>query len=65
MYEQAGRDASALRVVPLGSIPEAGKLEYLRGLGITEIVLNLPSADRDTVLQVLDDHAKIVEPFRS
>jgi probable F420-dependent oxidoreductase len=65
MFEEAGREPSTLRVVPLGSIPEAGKLEYLRGLGITEIVLNLPSADRDTVLQVLDDHAKIVEPFRS
>lgn len=65
MYEEAGRDPSTLRVVPLGSIPEAGKLEYLRGLGISQIVLNLPSAGRDTVLQVLDDHAKIVEPFRA
>jgi probable F420-dependent oxidoreductase len=65
LYEEAGRDPSTLRVVPLGTIPEAGKLEYLSGLGITEIVLNLPSAERDTVLGVLDDHAKIVEPFRS
>jgi probable F420-dependent oxidoreductase len=64
-YEEAGRDPSTLRVVPLGSIPEAGKLDYLHGLGITEIILNLPSADRDTVLATLDDHAKIVEPFRS
>jgi probable F420-dependent oxidoreductase len=64
-FEEAGRDPTSLRVVPLGSIPEAGKLEYLAGLGITEVVLNLPSADRDTVLGVLDDHAKIVEPFRS
>jgi len=65
MYEEAGRDPATLRVVPLGSIPEAGKLEYLQGLGITEVVLNLPSADRDTVLGVLDDHEKIVEPFLS
>jgi probable F420-dependent oxidoreductase len=64
-FEEAGRDLASLRVVPLGSIPEAGKLEYLAGLGITEVVLNLPSEDRDSVLGVLDDHAKIVEPFRS
>ena len=65
MAEQAGRDPASLRIVPLGTIPEASKLEYLQGLGITEIVLNLPSAGRDEVLQVLDDHAKIVEPFRT
>jgi len=64
-FAAAGRDLSALRIVPLGTIPEAGKLEYLGGLGITEIVLNLPSAGRDDVLHVLDEHAKIVEPFRS
>jgi len=64
-YEKAGRDPSSPRVVPLGSIPEAGKLEYLRGLGITEIVLNLPSAGRDEVLHVLDEHAKVIEPFRT
>ena len=64
-FEKAGRDPSSLRVVPLGTIPEAAKLEYLQSLGISEIVLGLPSADRDTVLQVLDEHAKIVEPFRS
>jgi probable F420-dependent oxidoreductase len=64
-FEEAGRDPSSVRVVPLGSIPDAGKLEYLASLGITEVVLNLPSADRDTVLSVLDDHAKVVEPFRS
>jgi len=64
-FEQAGRDPSSVRVVPLGSIPEAGKLEYLRGLGITEVVLNLPSGGRDEVLRVLDDHAKTVAPFRS
>jgi probable F420-dependent oxidoreductase len=64
-YEAAGRDPASARVVPLGTIPEASKLEYLAGLGITEIVLNLPSAGRDEVLSVMDDHAKIVEPFRT
>ena len=64
-FAAAGRDPAAVRIVPLGTVPEAGKLEYLAGLGITEIVLNLPSAARDEVLQVLDEHTKIVEPFRS
>ena len=63
-FEEAGRDPDTLRVVPLGSIPETGKLEYLRGLGIDEVILNLPSAPRGEVLSVLDSYAGIIEPFR-
>ena len=63
MVEEAGRDPDAIRVVPLGSIPDPGKLEYLRGLGIEEIVLNLPSKTADEVLPILDKYPDIVAPF--
>jgi probable F420-dependent oxidoreductase len=63
--EGRGRDPSSVMVVPLGSIPEGGKLEYFAALGIEETVLTLPSGRRDEVLAVLDDYVKIVEPFRS
>jgi probable F420-dependent oxidoreductase len=63
--EERGRDPDALRVVPLGSIPDPGKLEYLRGLGIEEIILNLPSAGAGEILPILDKYVGIVEPFRS
>jgi probable F420-dependent oxidoreductase len=63
--EAAGRDPATLEVVPMGTIPDAGKIEYLGTLGIEEIVLGLPSGTRDEVLPVLDHYAPIVEPFRS
>ena len=56
--EEAGRDPSDLRVVPFGTIPDPGKLDYYGSLGIEEVVLSLPSAGADKVLAVLDDYAK-------
>ena len=54
-----GRDPSTLRIVPFGTIPNAGKLEYYASLGIDEIVLRVPSADADTVLPLLDEYAAL------
>lgn len=58
--QRVGRDPSELRVVPFGTIPDPGKLEYYASLGIEEVVLRLPSAGRDTVLPVLDEYAKLM-----
>jgi len=60
-FEAAGRDPSALRVVPFGTIPNAGKVEYYAALGINEIVLRVPGGGADEVLPVLDEYAKLVE----
>jgi probable F420-dependent oxidoreductase len=57
--EAIGRDPSSLRIVPFGTIPDAGKLEYYASLGIEEIVLRIPSADADTVLPLLDQYAEL------
>ena len=58
--ESVGRDPSTLRIVPFGTIPNAGKLEYYASLGIEEIVLRVPSADADTVLPLLDEYAALI-----
>jgi len=58
--EAAGRDPGAIRVVPFGTLPDPGKLEYYASIGVTEIVLRVPTGDADAVLPVLDDHAKVV-----
>jgi len=55
-----GRDPDSLHVVPMGVLPEPGKLDYYAGLGVTEAVLRLPSAPRDTVLPKLDEYAKLL-----
>ena len=46
--------------MPFGTVPDAGKLEYYASIGITEIVLRLPSGDRDRVLPRLDEYAELV-----
>lgn len=59
--EEAGRDPSALQIVPFGSIPDPGKLEHFRSIGVTECVFRLPSASADVVLPVLDRWASTIE----
>jgi probable F420-dependent oxidoreductase len=58
--ERVGRDPAELRIVPFGTIPDAGKLEYYESLGIDEVVLRVPTGDADAVLPVLDRHAELV-----
>jgi probable F420-dependent oxidoreductase len=53
----AGRDPSTLQIIPFGSVPNPGKLEHFRSIGVTEVVFMLPSAPRDVVLPILDRQA--------
>jgi probable F420-dependent oxidoreductase len=59
--EAAGRDPATLQVVPFGTIPDRGKLDHYASLGITEVVLQLPSGPAEKVLPVLDGYASFVE----
>ncbi|HEX4429063.1 MAG TPA: LLM class F420-dependent oxidoreductase [Frankiaceae bacterium] len=63
--QDAGRDPNELEIVPFGSHPDRGKLDYFAGLGVTECVFRLPSAPRDIVLPVLDEQARLVEEHRA
>jgi probable F420-dependent oxidoreductase len=58
--EAEGRNPAKLRVVPFGTVPSGGKLEYYASLGIREVVLRLPSAPRDQVLAVLDEYSQFL-----
>ncbi|WP_026412073.1 TIGR03619 family F420-dependent LLM class oxidoreductase [Actinomadura oligospora] len=53
--EAAGRPMA--RVVPFGTVPTPGKLEYFAGLGVEEVVLRVPGGGQDAVLPVLDRYA--------
>ncbi|HET9729152.1 MAG TPA: LLM class F420-dependent oxidoreductase, partial [Acidimicrobiia bacterium] len=55
-----GRDPQTLSIVPFGTIPDPGKLEYYAEIGITEVVLRLPGAGRDRVLGLLDEYASYI-----
>jgi probable F420-dependent oxidoreductase len=58
--EVVGRDPASLQIVPFGTVPDAGKLEYYESIGITEVVLRLPAGDADRVLPILDTYAPLV-----
>jgi probable F420-dependent oxidoreductase len=58
--EARGRDPESLQIVPFGTIPDPGKLDYYASIGIDEIVLRLPSANADRVLGLLDDYAQLM-----
>lgn len=60
----AGRDAAELEIVPFGSTPDPGKLDYFEALGVTECVFRLPSAPQDVVLPELDAQATLIASRR-
>jgi hypothetical protein len=62
--DAVGRDHRELRIVPFGTLPDPGKIEYYESIGVTEIVLRVPTGDADTVLPVLDRIAPLVESNR-
>lgn len=53
--EARGRDPGSVRVVPFGTVPSPGKLEYYASIGVREVVVRIPSASRDEVLVALDE----------
>ncbi len=55
-----GRDPKSIRIVPFGTLPSPGKLDYYRSLGIDEVVLRIPSEPRDSVMPRLDEFAKLL-----
>ena len=59
--EAIGRDPATLQIVPFGTVPDAGKLEYYESIGVTEVVLRLPGGRADRVLPILDQYAPLVE----
>ena len=58
--EVAGRDMSTLSMTVFGAPPKATTLETYAEAGVTRALLALPSADRDTVLSLLDDYAPLL-----
>ena len=60
---EAGRDPDVFVVIPFGTKPTEAKVEHFASAGISEMVVQLPSASRDEVLGVLDELAPLVSRF--
>ncbi len=55
-----GRDPASLRIVPFGTVPSPGKVEYYASIGIDEVVVRVPGGSRDRVLPLLDEYAALI-----
>ncbi len=58
--DDAGRDVSTISVSLFGATPEAQKLESYAQAGIGSSLFMLPSADRETILPMLDEFAPLI-----
>jgi len=56
-WADAGRDPSALQIVPYAVHPSPGKLAHYAELGIDEVVVQLPPAGEAEVLGLLDGYS--------
>ncbi|MCQ9135152.1 LLM class F420-dependent oxidoreductase [Streptomyces hilarionis] len=56
-WADAGRDPSALQIVPYAVQPSPGKLAHYAELGVEEVVVQLPPAGEAEVLGLLDGFA--------
>ncbi|HVT41579.1 MAG TPA: TIGR03619 family F420-dependent LLM class oxidoreductase [Acidimicrobiales bacterium] len=59
---EAGRDPSALAVVPFGTIADEGKLAHFAGLGVSEVVLRINAGDEGAVRAQLESLVPLL-PF--
>ena len=55
----AGRDAKSLPVTIFGAKPDRATVDRLASAGVDRVVFFVPSADRDTVLPLLDQYAAL------
>lgn len=58
--EEAGRDMDSLSVTVFRAPPKRAVIDKFAEAGITRVLFELPSDDRDTVLRTLDEHAKLI-----
>jgi alkanesulfonate monooxygenase SsuD/methylene tetrahydromethanopterin reductase-like flavin-dependent oxidoreductase (luciferase family) len=58
--EEAGRDPASISVTIFGARPDADLIKGMEAAGVDRIVFGLPSAERDTLLPLIDECAKLI-----
>jgi probable F420-dependent oxidoreductase len=61
---QHERDPASIKIIPFGTIPDAGKVDYYASLGIDEIIIGLTYGPADTVVPEMDKYAALVEQYK-
>jgi probable F420-dependent oxidoreductase len=58
--EKAGRDPKTVSITIFGAPPDEGRVRRYQELGVERVTFGLPSADRETVLPLIDRYADFV-----
>ena len=58
--ESKNRDFSEISIVPFGTVPDQGKLDYFEELGVDEVILRVPAGPRENVLESLDNYVRFL-----
>jgi probable F420-dependent oxidoreductase len=59
--EEEGRDPDSLEVSLFGMGPDEAAIKGAQDIGVSRVVFGLPSADRDTVLPLLDRYSEVMK----
>jgi probable F420-dependent oxidoreductase len=59
--KDAGRDPSTISVSIFGAQPEADEIQHLESIGVDRAVFSLPSEEKDKVLPLIDEYAKLIK----
>ena len=57
--EEAGRDPASINITIFGARPEPDAIARLEAAGVDRAIFGLPSAERDTVVPIIDECAKL------
>jgi len=57
---RAGRDMKTISVTVFGASPDRAALDRYAALGVTRVTVGLPSKDREAVLPLVDQYAKLI-----
>mgnify|MGYP001244033411 FL=1 len=58
--EEAGRDPASINITTFGARPEPDAIRRLEEAGVDRVIFGLPSAERDTVVPIIDECAKLI-----
>ena len=58
--EEAGRDPASINITTFGARPEPDAIARLKAAGVDRAIFGLPSTERDTVVPIIDECAKLI-----
>jgi probable F420-dependent oxidoreductase len=58
--EEAGRDPASINITTFGARPEPDAIARLKAAGVDRAIFGLPSTERDTVVTIIDECAKLI-----